>query len=150
MELYHALPFFFYLLGKSFRGQTEYKVKKKGKKKSKATISLLRGVFNVLKIGFVVSLTFAVLWFPFFQARGFAGVLQVARRLFPFNRGLFEDKVANFWCSISVLVKVKQKLSQGTLVIVSGGLTLMAAFPSSLYLLWRPRAYNFLLALVSE
>ncbi len=103
----------------------------------------------MLKIGFVVLLTFAVLWFPFFQARGIEGVLQVARRLFPFNRGLFEDKVANFWCSVSVLVKVRQKISQGTLVFVSGGLTLMAALPSSLYLLWYPRAYNFLLALVS-
>ncbi|XP_064406789.1 dolichyl pyrophosphate Man9GlcNAc2 alpha-1,3-glucosyltransferase-like [Halichondria panicea] len=145
MELYHALPFFFYLLGKSFQGQTKHEKERR----SKTTISL-RGVFNVLKIGFVVLLTFAVLWFPFFQARGIEGVLQVARRLFPFNRGLFEDKVANFWCSVSVLVKVRQKISQGTLVFVSGGLTLMAALPSSLYLLWYPRAYNFLLALVTS
>ena len=29
-------------------------------------------------------------------------VLQVLHRMFPFARGLYEDKVANFWCSISV------------------------------------------------
>lgn len=29
-------------------------------------------------------------------------VLQVVHRMFPFARGLYEDKVANFWCSISV------------------------------------------------
>ncbi len=142
MELYHALPFFFYLLGKSFQNQS------KGDDK-KSSASLFRGVFNVLKIGSVVLLTFGLLWFPFYQARGSDGVLQVFRRLFPFNRGLYEDKVANFWCSVSVIVKVRQLFSQGSLVVVSGVLTLLAALPSSVNLLWQPRPYNFLLALVS-
>ena len=30
-------------------------------------------------------------------------VLQVLHRMFPFARGLYEDKVANFWCSVSVV-----------------------------------------------
>lgn len=143
MELYHSLPFFFYLLGKSFQKQSRHTGQI-------SSVSWLRGSFNVLKIGVVVLLTFTVLWLPFYHARGLDGVLQVARRLFPFNRGLYEDKVANFWCSVSVLVKVRALFSQGTLVVFSGILTLMAALPSSVYLLWKPRPYNFLVALVSS
>ena len=144
MELYHALPFFCYLLGKSFQSQnsqSRFPVKK-------TSLSVLRGLFNVATLGVVVILTFSALWLPFYNARGVEGVLQVLRRLFPFNRGLYEDKVANFWCSISLLVKVRRVFSQGALLVCSTGLTLASVLPSSLYLLWRPRAYNFLFALV--
>lgn len=143
MELYHALPFFFYLLGKSFQEQGL-----QDRSSSKRTVSLPRGVLSVVKIGTVVLLTFSVLWLPFYHARGVDGVLQVFRRLFPFDRGLYEDKVANFWCSISVLVKVRRIFSRTTLVLFSTFMTLIAALPSSVYLMWHPRAYNFLLALV--
>lgn len=33
---------------------------------------------------------------------------QLLHRVFPFARGLFEDKVANFWCALNVLIKLKQ------------------------------------------
>jgi alpha-1,3-glucosyltransferase len=35
---------------------------------------------------------------------GFVAVLQ---RLFPLKRGLFEDKVANFWYTISIGVDIR-------------------------------------------
>ena len=35
-------------------------------------------------------------------------VLQVLHRMFPFARGLYEDKVANFWCSISVEARMQE------------------------------------------
>ncbi len=58
-------------------------------------------------------LTFAALWLPFAVvyprnnndavARfDLDGVAQVLRRLFPFERGIFEGKVANVWCTASV------------------------------------------------
>jgi len=34
-------------------------------------------------------------------------LVQVVHRVFPFARGLFEDKVANFWCALNVVVKIK-------------------------------------------
>jgi hypothetical protein len=33
---------------------------------------------------------------------------QVVQRVFPLRRGLFEDYVANWWCTTSVAVKWKQ------------------------------------------
>ena len=32
----------------------------------------------------------------------------VLHRIFPFDRGLFEDKVANFWCIADFLIKLRR------------------------------------------
>ena len=32
----------------------------------------------------------------------------VISRQFPFGRGLYEDKVANIWCSLSLVLKLKE------------------------------------------
>jgi alpha-1,3-glucosyltransferase len=37
-------------------------------------------------------------------------VAQLVHRVFPFARGLFEDKVANFWCALNILYKLKYLL----------------------------------------
>ena len=34
-------------------------------------------------------------------------VAQIIHRVFPFARGLFEDKVANFWCALNIVYKLK-------------------------------------------
>lgn len=51
--------------------------------------------------------TFFLFFGPFVLAGGIAGLQQVLFRMFPFGRGLFEDKVANFWCATNVLYKLK-------------------------------------------
>lgn len=91
MELYHSLPFFCFLLGKCF---------KKG----------LRGKGSALfiRIACTVVASFLLCWLPFLTEREHA--LQVVRRLFPVDRGLFEDKVANIWCSLNVFLKIKDIL----------------------------------------
>lgn len=129
MELYHSLPFFCYLLGKS---------------KAKKNPFLF-----IVKLGFAVILTFCVCWIPFFLSDGSAGVLQVLARVFPFNRGIYEDKVASFWCSVSVFVKVRSLVPGGVLVSVSVVMTLLAALPSLWNLLQNPTPHKFLMSLVS-
>ncbi|OBS64428.1 hypothetical protein A6R68_07031, partial [Neotoma lepida] len=62
----------------------------------------------LIKIGCTVVASFLLCWLPFFTEREHA--LQVLRRLFPIDRGLFEDKVANIWCSINVFLKIKDIL----------------------------------------
>uniref|UniRef100_A0A673LS33 Alpha-1,3-glucosyltransferase n=1 Tax=Sinocyclocheilus rhinocerous TaxID=307959 RepID=A0A673LS33_9TELE len=100
MELYHSLPFFCYLLGKCIKqGLTG------------------RGFFHLVKISMTVLVTFALCWMPFLSDP--KQPLQVLHRLFPVGRGLFEDKVANTWCSLNVLIKIKTLLSRETQLFLS-------------------------------
>ena len=142
MELYHAFPFFCYLLGKSLRHTT--------RTGSSEKVNWQRVLTTIAKLGATVLLTFAICWAPFFFSGGLQGGIQVLRRLFPFGRGLYEDKVANFWCSISVVLKVRQLFSRDFLVKLSFVATLVALLPSSVGLLLKPTPYNFLLAMVRE
>uniref|UniRef100_A0AAY5F451 Alpha-1,3-glucosyltransferase n=1 Tax=Electrophorus electricus TaxID=8005 RepID=A0AAY5F451_ELEEL len=100
MELYHSLPFFCYLLGKCIKQGL-----------------VGRGLFLLLKISLSVLATFALCWLPFLSEP--QQVLQVLHRLFPVARGLFEDKVANTWCSLNVLIKIKTLLSRDAQLLLS-------------------------------
>ncbi len=92
MELYHALPVFCCLLGSALRERR----------------SMFAAMGWVAMIGFVVVATFAATWWPFLD--DLESAMQVAHRIFPVARGVFEDKVANFWCSVNILVKVSDTL----------------------------------------
>uniref|UniRef100_A0A3Q3FI77 Alpha-1,3-glucosyltransferase n=1 Tax=Labrus bergylta TaxID=56723 RepID=A0A3Q3FI77_9LABR len=70
MELYHALPFFCYLLGKSVK------------------LGLTGRFFTLARIASSVLVTFALCWLPFLSDPGQAS--QVVRRIFPVARGLYE------------------------------------------------------------
>ena len=129
MELYHALPFFCYLLGKAMAG-------------SKSRGQCLK---RVGLLGVAVVSTFVIIWFPFLGNWN-----QVLHRLFPFARGLYEDKVANIWCSVSVLVKLRRLFSLPMLVKLTTVSTLTALVPSSWNLLRNPTPFRFILALVSH
>lgn len=130
MELYHSLPFFCYLLGKCIKkGLTG------------------RGFFHLVKISMTVLVTFALCWMPFLSDP--KQPLQVLYRLFPVGRGLFEDKVANTWCSLNVLIKIKTLLSRETQLFLSFALTLLFVLPSSLKLLSKPTLWQFKLTLVN-
>ncbi|KAM8875940.1 dolichyl pyrophosphate Man9GlcNAc2 alpha-1,3-glucosyltransferase [Spinachia spinachia] len=131
MELYHALPFFCYLLGKSFQ------------------LGLMgRGLFLLVRIASAVLGTFALCWLPFLSDPDHA--MQVVRRIFPVARGLFEDKVANTWCSLNVLIKVRSILSSDSQIYLSLACTLLAAIPSCLRLLTKPTFWQFKLALANS
>lgn len=130
MELYHAMPFFCYLLGsclKSFRNN---------------------GFFRLVKIGTTVIITTGLCWFPFLYSKH--SMLQVLHRLFPFARGVFEDKVSNIWCSLSVVIKWKQILTVDQIVLLCLVTTLLFLLPSSIDLLLRPTVKKFKLALINS
>lgn len=63
---------------------------------------------------------------------------QMIHRILPFERGLFEDKVANFWCALNVVVKLR-KYPAELLRRVSLVLTLATSLPPSLILLFKPK-----------
>lgn len=97
MELYHALPFFFYLLGHSF---TKDSVKSTGTGQK-----FMNGVKNVAILGITVLFSFALIWAPWLQS--IDHLKQLLHRLFPVARGVFEDKVSNVWCIVNVFYKLK-------------------------------------------
>lgn len=65
-------------------------------------------------------------------------VVQMIHRVFPFARGLFEDKVANFWCALNVAIKLKQYPTE-LLQKVSLLATLASIIPPNLILFFRPK-----------
>ncbi|NXX76302.1 ALG6 glucosyltransferase, partial [Urocolius indicus] len=134
MELYHSLPFFCYLLGKCL---------KKGLKG--------KGLILLAKIAGTVVVSFAVCWLPF--CTDMEQIMQVLRRLFPIDRGLFEacmhDKVANIWCSLSVLIKIKNIVSPQTQLKVSLAVTFLSLLPTCIKLTLQPSLRGFKFALVS-
>ncbi|XP_063469410.1 dolichyl pyrophosphate Man9GlcNAc2 alpha-1,3-glucosyltransferase isoform X3 [Symphalangus syndactylus] len=130
MELYHALPFFCFLLGKCF---------KKGLKG--------KGFVLLVKLACIVVASFALCWLPFFTER--EQTLQVLRRLFPVDRGLFEDKVANIWCSFNVFLKIKDILPRHIQLIMSFCFTFLSLLPACIKLILQPSAKGFKFTLVS-
>ncbi|KAI1892111.1 hypothetical protein AGOR_G00150600 [Albula goreensis] len=131
MELYHALPFFCYLLGKCAKQGLTHK-----------------GLILLVKISVTVVVSFAVCWLPFLSDPQQS--LQVVRRLFPVARGLYEDKVANTWCSMNVLIKIRNQLSTDAQIYLSLISTLLAILPSSIKLFLNPTFWQFKLALVNS
>ncbi|NXG78350.1 ALG6 glucosyltransferase, partial [Baryphthengus martii] len=138
MELYHSLPFFCYLLGKCF---------KKGLKG--------KGLVLLTKIAGTVVASFAVCWLPF--CTDVEQIMQVLRRLFPIDRGLFEacmfssppPRLANIWCSLSVLIKIKNVISPQTQLKLSFAVTFLSLLPTCIKLTVQPSLRGFKFALVS-
>jgi alpha-1,3-glucosyltransferase len=73
---------------------------------------------------------------------------QVIHRVFPFARGLFEDKVANFWCALNVIVKLRNYpadlLQRASLLA-----TLASIIPPCFLIFLRPRKELLPLALAT-
>jgi alpha-1,3-glucosyltransferase len=133
MSLYFAPAFFFQMLGDACR-----------------LGSVGAAVLRVALLGAVAAATFAVLWAPWLAERDPAALAQIAARLLPWERGLFEDKVANFWCTLSPVLKLKGVYAIGTLRQLCLGATLLAIAPASLALLTRRfRVETFLCGLLA-
>jgi alpha-1,3-glucosyltransferase len=119
MALYYAPAVFIYLLSLSFPRLTRPK------------ITLLAS------LAIVVIITFATVFLPFFLPQQVLTTLssktfqissllkfneldletptQIFRRVFPFGRGLWEDKVANIWCASNILIKWRDLYSSSFL-----------------------------------
>lgn len=130
MELYHALPIFFYLLGICCRQG-----------------SIFGFLCKIFKIGISVVLTFTLVWYPFLS--DYKVLLQVVHRLFPIDRGLFEDKVASFWCSVSVVIKLKKLVNNTNMALICLLSTVVCMIPSSLQLFINPTVKHLRYALVN-
>ncbi|KFY26053.1 hypothetical protein V493_04297 [Pseudogymnoascus sp. VKM F-4281 (FW-2241)] len=75
-------------------------------------------------------------------------VAQLVHRVFPFARGLFEDKVANFWCALNIVYKLKY-LPIVQLQRLSLLATLGSIFPPCVAIFVNPRKELLPLALAA-
>ncbi|KAK8818248.1 dolichyl pyrophosphate Man9GlcNAc2 alpha-1,3-glucosyltransferase [Blastocystis sp. ATCC 50177/Nand II] len=119
IALYYSLVFFVWLLRKCF----------------------VKGPLHLVRIGTTVVLSFALLFFPFLlhlpeDLTPVESLLHVVHRMFPWDRWLFEDKVASFWCTVNNVIKLNRLFSAERLKLLCTLLTLAACLPS-LLLLWR-------------
>jgi alpha-1,3-glucosyltransferase len=139
MSLYYAPVFFCYLLRKCL-----------------VQASMAGKIWGVAKLGITVILTFGILWAPFCvfhhaEETCASSLLQVLHRQFPFSRGIFEDKVANIWYTLSVAVDFRTLLSPSQLLGASLSLTLLLLSPTGYFLLTRPATIvTLLLALINS
>lgn len=86
-------------------------------------------VLRLLRLAVVTLCSFALLLLPFLAP---SSLSQVFTRIFPFNRGLFEDKVANFWCASDIIFKWRNIsfLGRNSLVRLSIFFTALGFLPS--------------------
>lgn len=132
MELYHSLPFFFYYLG------FVYEMYKKH--------TFFMALKNLFILVLSVTLTFIILWAPFISDP--KQIFQIIHRIFPLERGIFEDKVSNIWCLINVVYKLRNINTQ-TMAIVSLLTTLISVLPTCIDLFKNPSKMKFLLSLIN-
>ena len=99
-------------------------------------------------IGSSVLIMFFVLLGPFLN-----DAFQVFKAVFPVYRGLYEDKVANFWCALSVILKLREMFNLDDLMklryicLISASVTLIVCLPACFHLFYKPTTKNFINAL---
>ncbi|KAL7750715.1 Glucosyltransferase-like protein [Sorochytrium milnesiophthora] len=113
MTLYYAPAIFIYILAHCFRDRG--------------------GVALFFKVAITVVATTSLMLLPF---RDLAVLQQIVHRVFPVARGLYEDKVANIWCAIAPIIKLRNIFPQEVLLRISLATT-VAAFTPGLVFLWR-------------
>jgi len=96
----------------------------------------LRKFKDLVAVGSAVLVTQLIILLPF-ASHWTTTLPQIVHRVFPFNRGLFEDKVANFWCTTNVLIKYRDLISSSQLSKLSLAATLLSIVPVNIYIFYK-------------
>lgn len=75
--------------------------------------------------------------------------MQVLSRLAPFERGIYEDYVASFWCISSIIIKWKNLFSVQSLKIISFSTTILSFLPSMVHQIGAPSDMGFIYSLLN-
>ena len=126
MELYHALPVFFYLLGKCLK-----------QKHWSGTFALFVG------LGFTVLITMITCLLPFIVPNH-EPLFDILNRMFPVNRGLYEDKVGSFWCVVSTVWKFNKTLPLQQQLTMCSLSCVLSFTPAAISLIREPKRAKFL------
>ena len=103
------------------------KIKSKDQKVIPIIFFFLKITFHIFKLACIGILVLCILFYPWIANKG---VNQALAMIFPVERGLFEDKVANVWCFLNTFIKLREKFSIHSLSIISGFVTIVMSFIS--------------------
>ena len=107
MGLYYAIPFPLYVIKKLFFEKNNNK---------------LLSLVNIFIYGITTIITNVIIYIPWIKNKN---INDVFTRIFPVHRGIFEDKVATFWCTLNIFIKLNKIFTQEKLIKFSFLLTLM-------------------------
>ena len=142
MTLYYAPAIFAYLLGRCFRSTPN-------SSSSSNSISTTTVLNRFCLLGGTVILVFAAMWWPFLYFPPSQTVLPTAtevptplerffhvlHRIFPLQRGLFEGKVSNLWCALSVKpFSIRERLPGTFQPVAALGMTFLLMMPACIRL----------------
>ncbi|VDM95061.1 unnamed protein product [Thelazia callipaeda] len=126
MELYHALPIAMYLLSRCFLNNIGF-----------STFERYFSLASSLLMLFITAImTMILVWLPFLITH--SDLFQILHRIFPFYRGLFEDKVANFWFAVNVFFKIKENFELSSLLRLSAVAVMITNIPCLLCIFYHP------------
>jgi len=142
--LHFSPAFFFFLLGVSLN-------KRRGGVNGNIWKDRIAGVLQVACIGATVIATSLVVVYPLliggmyssitsisfiekiFKWLGLSSLIPMWRRIFPFERGIYEDYVANFWVFTSPIFRFRNlSKGNGRLILLSSAFTMCSFAPSSI------------------
>lgn len=131
MGMYFSLTFFCYVLNNIIYSNNNQDNSLKNKPKEFSLISHISSiVLKVVTYGIITILTNTLIWSPWI----FSGkTYDVFTRIFPIWRGIFEDKVATFWCNLNVIFKLSE-IKNNILIISSTAFTLLGSLFSLIIL----------------
>jgi alpha-1,3-glucosyltransferase len=131
MTLYYAPAIFFYLLGRCFENDNE---------NVSAARFFSKATYRISLLGITVITTFIALWWPFIvygpmDTTYMDRFVHMLRRIIPLQRGLFEGKVSNIWCALSVKpFNIRQRIPAHMQPMAALTLTLILIAPCCYHL----------------
>jgi alpha-1,3-glucosyltransferase len=130
ISLYYSPAIFAYMLGQALH-----------------LPSCTQKLTRIACLAIVVLATFGCMFAPYLTSIN--DLTQVIHRMFPVGRGLYEDKVANFWCASAVLIKWKQLFEKTVMFRISLCTTIAAMLPSCINAGMYPTRRRFVLCLIT-
>ena len=113
MGLYYALPFPLYVIKKMFLSKP---------KNNEKTNNIIVSIIYIGIYGIITLITNVIIYLPWLKAKK---INDVFSRIFPVRRGIFEDKVATFWCTINIVFKLNQHFKTEHLIKLALILTII-------------------------
>ena len=85
-----------------------------------------------------MAITNVVIYLPWLQSQK---IKDVFTRIFPVHRGIFEDKVATFWCVLNMVYKLKNKFDTNILIKLAFFFTLIGC-SIPIYVIYKIKKLN--------